>query len=185
MTHFAVELARSVLANELHLALVTAPPIGTKLTAVPFAESQMYAVLPNGHAAASGERVRLQDLAGDDWILFPRSVNAVIYDAIAETAAKEGIPARQTHEIITIQEAFYLVSERAGVAILPRPSATEFRADGVVVLPLADPCLSFGACLIMRRDDDSKLVNEFARAFLRKHVRNLGTGRQMELPLSA
>jgi len=185
LTHFAMELTRSVLANELHLALVTAPPIDTKLTAVPFAESQMYAILPDGHAAASSEYVKLQDLASDDWILFPRSVNAVIYDAIADTAAKEGIAARQTHEIITIHEAFYLVSERAGVAILPKPVGMGLCTDGLVALPLADPSLSFGSCLIMRRDDDSKLVNEFARAFLRKHVRNLGTGRQMELPLSA
>jgi len=31
----------------------------------------------------------------------------------------------------------------------------------------------------MRRDDDSKLVNQFARAFLRKYVRKLGSSRQM------
>jgi hypothetical protein len=30
--------------------------------------------------------------------------------------------------------------------------------------PLCDPSLSFKTCLIMRRDDDSRIVNEFARA---------------------
>lgn len=44
---------------------------------------------------------------------------------------------------------------------------------------------SFETCLIMRRDDDSKLINEFARAFLRKYVQKLRCGRQMQLPLSA
>ena len=185
MTHFAIELVRSVLSNELHLALVTAPPFDGKLTTVPYAETQLCAVLPEAHQAGHNEQVRLRDLSNDDWILFPRSVNAAIYDGITETAAKEGIPTRQAHEIITAQEAFYLVSEGAGVAILPKPSVIGLEAGGVVVVPLFDSSLSFETSLIMRRDDDSKLVNDFARTFLRKYVRNFGPGRQMQLPLSA
>jgi len=185
MTHFAIELVRSVLSNELHLALVTAPPFDGKLTTVPYAETQLCAVLPEAHQAGHNEQVRLRDLSSDDWILFPRSVNAAIYDGITETAAKEGIPTRQAHEIITAQEAFYLVSEGAGVAILPKPSGIGLEAGGVVVVPLFDSSLSFETSLIMRRDDDSKLVNDFARTFLRKYVRNFGPGRQMQLPLSA
>ena len=109
----------------------------------------------------------------------------MVHDVITETAAREGIPVRQAHEIITAQQAFHLVSERAGVAILPTPSVLELRAEGIIVRPLSDPSFSFETCLIVRRDDDSRIVNEFARAFLRKYVRNLGLGRQMELPLSA
>lgn len=109
----------------------------------------------------------------------------MIYDAITETATREGVPVRRAHEILMAEQAFHLVSERAGVAILPKPSALALRAEGVAVLPLSDPSLSFETSLIMRCDDDSKLVNEFARAFLRKYVRKLGASRQMELPLSA
>jgi len=185
MTHFAMELVRSVLASELHMALLTAPPIDSKLTAVPFTESQLYAVLPQGHPAANSSQVRLLDLAGDEWIVFPRSANATIYDAIEETARKDGIPSRQAHEIITAQQAFHLVSERAGTAILPKPSAFGLHLDGVTVLPISDPSLFFETCLIMRQDDDSKLVNEFARSFLRKCMSQKRAGRQMELPLSA
>ena len=184
-THFTLELVRSVLASELHIALDTAPPVDGKLTVVPFAETQLCAVLPETHLAAHQQQVKLEDLAGDEWILFPRCVNAAVYDGITETAAKAGISTRQAHEIITAQQAFYLVSERAGVAILPKPTELGLRAEGVVVRPLCNPSLSFDTCLIMRRDDDSRMVNEFARAFLRRHSRKLGSGRQMELPLSA
>lgn len=116
---------------------------------VHFAGSELYAVLPEEHPAASSGRVRLRDFASDEWILFPRGVNAVIYDTIAETARKEGIPTRQAHEIITAQQAFHLVSEHAGAAILPKPSALGLRAEGVVALPLADSSLSFQTCLII------------------------------------
>jgi DNA-binding transcriptional LysR family regulator len=185
ITHFAMELVRGVLATELHMALVTAPPFDGKLTTVPYAETQLCVVLPEAHPAAHNEQARLRDISSDEWILFPRSVNTEIYDRITETAANEGIPTRQAHEIMTAQEAFYLVSEGAGVAILPKPSAIGVRASGVVVVPLFETSLSFETSLIMRRDDDSKLVNSFARMFLRKYARKIGSGRQMELPLSA
>ena len=165
--------------------LVTAPPTDAKLTAVPFAETRLCAVFSDGHAAAPKEHVTLEDFANDEWILLPRNVNATIHDTILETAARTGIPFRQAHGVINAEQAFYLVSERAGVAILPRPSTLGTPAGAVVVRPLSDPALSFETCLIMRRDDDSKLVNQYARAFLRKYARKLGSGRQMELPLSA
>jgi len=184
-TLFAAELVRSVLANELHIALVTAPSTDAKLTLVPFAETRLCAVFSDGHAAAPKEQVTLEDFANDEWILLSRNVNTVIHDTILETAARTGIPFRQAHGVINAEQAFYLVSERAGVAILPRPGTLGAPAGGVVVRPLSDPALSFETCLIMRRDDDSKFVNQFARAFLRKYVRKPGSSRQMDLPLSA
>jgi DNA-binding transcriptional LysR family regulator len=184
-TLFAMELIRSVLANELHLALVTAPPTDAKLTAVPFAETRLCAVFSDGHAAAQKEHVTLEDFVNDEWILLPQNVNTAIHNTILETAAKTGIPFRQAHGVMNAEQAFYLVSQRAGVAILPRPSTVGTPAEGVVVRTLSDPALSFETCLIMRRDDDSKLVNQYARAFLKKYVRKVGPGRQMELPLTA
>jgi DNA-binding transcriptional LysR family regulator len=184
-THFTLELVRRVLAKELHIALVTAPPAHAKLTVVPFAETQLHALLPATHSAAHQRQVKIDDLRSDEWILFPRSVNAAIYDGITETAAKTGIFTRQAHEIITTQQAFHLVSEGAGVAIWPKPGQLDLRAEGVVVRPLCHPSLLFDTCLIMRQDNDSRMVNQFARIFLRRHSRTLQSDRQMELPLSA
>src|SRR5437870_10169227 len=138
-TLFAMELVRSVLANELHMALVTAPVFDAKLTIVSFAETQLCAVIPEAHTAAHNEQLELQHLAKEEWILFPRSVNPVVHDSISETARREGIPTRQAHEIITAQQAFHLVSEGAGVAILPKPSTLGLRDAGVVVRLLSDP----------------------------------------------
>ena len=184
-TLFATELVTSVLASELHLALVTAPPSDAKLTTVAFAETRLCVVFSDTHAAAAKEQVTLEDFANDEWILLPRNVNATIHDTILEMAARAGIPFRQAHGVINAEQGFYLVSERAGVAILPMPSISGVPAPGVVVRPLCDPALSFETCLVMRRDDDSKLVNQYARAFLKRYVRKLGPSRQMDLPLSA
>ena len=66
-TLFAAELVRSVLANELYIALVTAPPTDSKLTVVPFAETRVCAVFCDAHAAAQKEQVTLEDFANDEW----------------------------------------------------------------------------------------------------------------------
>lgn len=184
-TQFAMELLRSVLSGELNLALVTAPPEDGQITAVPFSETPLCAVIPETHAAAHKDRLNLRDLSNDDWILFARHVNPLIYDAIMDTAKQEAIAPKEAHDIITGQQAIHLVCEHAGVAILPRPIALGIDDEGVVVKPLADKSLSFGASLVMRRDDDSRIVNEFARAFLRRYAPKRILATQMELYLSA
>ena len=69
-TQFAMESVHSVLVGEVNLALVTAPPQDAQITAVPFAPAPLYAALPGNHPAAHKERLVLQDLAKDEWILF-------------------------------------------------------------------------------------------------------------------
>jgi DNA-binding transcriptional LysR family regulator len=127
----------------------------------------------------------LQDLAMDEWILFSRRVHPVVHDAIMEAARREGIAPRRAHDIITPQEAIHLVSEHVGVAILTKPTALGCRADGVVVKPLSDESLCFNTCVIMRKDDDSRLANEFARTFLRRYAYQRRPPKPIELPLSA
>ena len=184
-SQFSSELVRSVMAGELNLALVTAPPEDSQITVVPFAVTPLYVVLPQTHAAAQKEHIVLQDLATDEWILLARKVHPVIHDAIMEAARSEGFSPKHTHDMITDQQAIHLVSEHVGVAILTRPTAVCFCVEGVVVKPLSDTSLCFETCVIMRADNDSRLANEFARSFLRKCERQGLPPKQMELSLSA
>jgi DNA-binding transcriptional LysR family regulator len=74
MGQFPVELVRSVIVGELNFALVTAPLLNADITAVPFAQAPLYAVLPESHPAINinEETLGLQDLVNDEWILFPK-----------------------------------------------------------------------------------------------------------------
>jgi DNA-binding transcriptional LysR family regulator len=185
ISQFSIELVRSVLAGELNLALVTAPPEDPQITAARFALTPLYAALPETHTAAQKEEIALQDLAKDEWILFARRVHPIVHDAIMETARREGIAAKHAHEIITAEHAVHLVSEHVGVAILTKPTALGFRGEGVVVKPLSDASLCFQTCVIMRTDDDSRLANEFARSFLRRYAPQRLPPKPVELSLSA
>lgn len=170
ISQFSYDLLRSVLAGELNLAIVTAPPEDSQITAVPFTLTPLYVVLPENHAAALKEQVALQDLAKDEWIFFARRFHPAIYDAILAAAQREGIVPKHAHDVIALQEAIHLVSERVGVAILTKPAALSFHVEGLVVKPLSDTSLCFETCVIMRADDDSRLVNEFVRSFLRRYT---------------
>lgn len=185
ISQFSMELVRSVIDGQLNLALVTAPPEHPQITAVPFAQMPLYAVLPHTHAAAQKESIELRDLSDDEWILWGRQVHPVVHDAIMDAARRSGIVSKHAHDVITAQQAVHLVTEHAGVAILTRPTALALRAEGVVARPLSDASLCFQTCLIMRADDESQLENQFALCFLRKCTPQPSVPIQMELPLSA
>jgi DNA-binding transcriptional LysR family regulator len=185
ISEFSSELIRSVMAGELNLALVTAPPENSQITAVAFAQSPLCVALPLTHAAAEKKSIALQDVARDEWILFARRVHPVVYDAIQDAAMREGIAPKRAHDILTAQQAVHLVSEHVGVAILAQPTAAGFSANGVVVKPISDTSLCFETCVIMRADDNSRLANEFVRSFLRKYAPQRLQPKQMELWLSA
>ena len=185
VTQFAMESIQSILEGELNLALVMAPPQHAQITAVPFAPAPLYAALSEAHPAAHKERLALRDLARDEWILFARRVHPIVYEAIMDAAQRESIIPKYAHDIITEQQAVELVSEHVGVAILTKPATRSLHADGVVVKPLCDTSLWFETSVIMRAGDDSRVVNEFVRSFLRKHAPHRRPPEQMESSLSA
>jgi DNA-binding transcriptional LysR family regulator len=169
----------------LNLALVTAPPESSRITAAAFAQTRLYAALPQAHAAAQKQAVAFQDLAKDEWILFSRRTHPVLRDAIMDTAQRRGIAPKHAHDVLTAQEAIHLVSQNVGVAIVTKPASVGLSAEGVVIRPLSDPSLCFETCLIMRADDDSRLANDFGRSFLRTYVPQPLPPKQMEFWLSA
>jgi isocitrate dehydrogenase kinase/phosphatase len=78
---------------------------------------------------------------------------------------------KDVHDVLTAQEAFYLVVQRVGVAILTKPTMTDTRAKmDVIVKPLADTALSFETCLVLRAHEESRFVNEFVRSYLPKYA---------------
>jgi DNA-binding transcriptional LysR family regulator len=136
---------------------------------VPFAPAPLYAVLPENHPAAHKELLVLQDLAKDEWILFPKRFDPIVFEAIMDAAQRASIAPKHAHDAIAPQQAVDLVLEHVGVAILTQPTAPGFHPDGVVVKLLSDSSLCFKTCVILRADNTSRLVEEYVRMFLRKY----------------
>jgi DNA-binding transcriptional LysR family regulator len=184
MGHFPIELVRSVAVGEFNFALVTAPLLNADIIAVPFAQAPLYAALPDNHPAVKNETLELQDLANDEWILFPKRLHPIIHDAIMAVARRDGIRPKCTHDAVTAEQAVHLVSEQVGVGIVTKPTLFESQMKNVVLKPFSDKSLHFETCVIMRKGDDSKLTNQFVRSFLRTTAA-AQAAIQMELSLSA
>jgi hypothetical protein len=102
-----------------------------------------------------------------------------------EAARRDGIAPKCVHAAVTAEQAVQLVSEQIGVGIISKPHPLALRAKGVVLKPFTDKSLRFETCVVMRKDDDSRLTNQFARSFLRTFTLPAKSGSQMELSLSA
>jgi DNA-binding transcriptional LysR family regulator len=181
---FVPELVGSILTSALDLALITAPPADEQITAVTFSRGPLYAVLPERHPAARKRHLRLKDLADDSWVMFQQRVNPVAHDAIMSLAEREAIRPKDVHDVLAPQEAVDSVVDDLGVAFLPKAAALRYRTAGVIVQPLWDQSLWFDTCLVMGADNDSRMTNEFARAFLRNFGSLHATPVQLELPIA-
>lgn len=122
-------------------------------------------------------------LAKDHWILFGKQANPLAYEAIMQLAESEAINPKDPHHAIVAHEAIQLVSEQMGVAFLTKASALRIHVQGMVFRPLSDESLWFETCVVMRAEARSRLVNEFARSFLRRYQPS--PPKQLSLAISA
>lgn len=180
-SRFAMDLARGVISGELDLAIVTAPPNDPKITAAMFARSPLYVVLPENHRAARKESLKLQDLNKDVWGLFTTQANPLAHDAIMHLARKEQIVPNEIHEVLSTSDAFYVVTELGGVSFVSKATALNTQIDGIVFKPLFDESLWFDTCLVMKAEENSRVVNQFGREFLKKYSLRHPSATQMAL----
>jgi len=122
----------------------------------------------------------------DEWILFAKRVHPLLDEGVMEAAQREStIPKHHPHDVMAPQQAADLAADHVGIAILTRPTAAGFHADGVVVKPLSDASLCFETCVIMRTDNGSRQVNEDVRMFLRRYSSQHLAPKLVKLSMSA
>jgi len=112
-------------ADEVDLALTSAPPIDPQLQFTALLTDRMVAVLPNGHPLAEAKIVRLADLLASPMVLMDRdsSVRRIVDAACASI----GRMAEPSFEAAYMSTAIGLVRAGLGATLLPS-SAAELRA---------------------------------------------------------
>jgi DNA-binding transcriptional LysR family regulator len=125
----------------------------------------------------------LDEVGRDPWILFNRRIHPLVYDALLQCGKNRGVVPKDLHHIVTAQEAVHLVKAHAGVAFMSRAVALNNEQAGVVMKPIAEESLVIKTYLALRADEPSRMVNEFARAFLRKCAPQSPAEAQLRLPI--
>ena len=95
-------------------------------------------VLPAGHRLAQRTTLAVEDLAGERFVIVPRSQAAALHDSIVQRCQAAGFDPIIGLEVYLQQTIVNLVAEDLGVAFVPA-SMQRARIEGAVFRPVADP----------------------------------------------
>ncbi len=150
------------------MAIATEPPESPLLTTVKVSESPFYVAMSKTDKLASHPSVTLEALADRCWVMFERRLHPPLYDDVLHLAERKGVVPKRIRHITAPEEAFPQLAGGECVALVVKAGALLLSRNGVTVRPLAAPELTLKTYLASRADDDSKLLSEFVRAFMRK-----------------
>lgn len=114
---------------------LTRPPLVDDLAVEVVLSEPVAAVLPAGHPLADAESLELVDLAGEPWVLTPRSSWEPWHRKYDQDFAEAGFAPRVVQRGSSVQSLLALVAAGVGVTRLPL-SARTLRDTGVAFVPL-------------------------------------------------
>jgi DNA-binding transcriptional LysR family regulator len=177
-SQYSCDLVHELLAGGLDLAIVHEPPESPLLTTVKVAEAPFYIAMSEQDPLAGHTSVTLDAMAGRCWILFERRLHPPVYDAIQKLAEQRQIAPAKIQHITDPEEAFPFLLDGSCIAFVVKAGALRIAHNGVTVRPLAEERLSLKTYLASRADNESRVLSELVRAFMRKTADNI-TVRQL------
>jgi DNA-binding transcriptional LysR family regulator len=124
------ELVTLVSEHRLDLGIVWLPVAKGGLTSRPLGTTNLVAVLPPRHHAATTNPLPLSRLADDEWVSFPPGNPARRW--IENSCARVGFAPNVRFDVQTLNEAKAMVQAGVGVTLLPEPSVRLEAESGVI-----------------------------------------------------
>jgi DNA-binding transcriptional LysR family regulator len=87
------------------------------VTARPLRDERLIAILPVDHPLASGDRVKLVDLAEEPFVMFPRRLEPVVFDNYIQACVGAGFTLRLEHEVSDAQTQALAIAAGLGVGL--------------------------------------------------------------------
>jgi DNA-binding transcriptional LysR family regulator len=117
--------------------------------------------LPKHHALARRESLRLAELRGEAFILFPREARPSYADLVLDACAKAGFAPAVAQQTQEVQTAVSLVAAGLGVTLVPE-SVRSLRRENVVYKTIGAPAAPVSELsAVYRRDDRSAVLGGF------------------------
>ena len=129
---------RALRSGELQVAFLRLPIFDSALKIEVIAREPLIVAMPECNKLASRRRVRLQALANETYIMFPREMNPGHYDFLLDVCKNAGFAARIAPEADNTYTSLALVSAGLGVSLVPA-SARQLGWKGVVFKDLEPP----------------------------------------------
>jgi DNA-binding transcriptional LysR family regulator len=170
-------LIDAVRERKLDVAIVGSnlPSTAGRLTFTELFVEPLVAVLPAGHPLATGDAVRLEDLASLPFIDFPPG-----YGLRHETdRGFAGVPRRVTFEVTRVDEVIHFVRRDLGVALLPESVAASRVGDDrtLVLRPVAETQLYRQVNLVAPAEPLRSAASQAFIGCVGDHINRGSTGR--------
>jgi DNA-binding transcriptional LysR family regulator len=120
----------ALLAGRIDLGLLRPPVDEDALRLQVLRSDRLIVALPDGHRLAARERLRLKDLAGEDFVIHAGRGRSVMHDTVLARCREAGFEPRIRHEVAETSTLVTFVAAGLGIAVVPAPVA-ELLVPGV------------------------------------------------------
>lgn len=167
VSRFSQELVHEVLEGTLDLAIVNEPSQSATLTQLKVDETPFYIAMSKLDDLAAHKHLRFDHLDSRKLVLFERRLHPVLYDLFFARLQQSGAQPGLTEHVTAPEEAFPFILNKA-IAVVVKAGALLLARSGVTVRPLSDPKFTLRTFMVSRADNDSRIVSELARSFIKK-----------------
>lgn len=130
-------VVRDVLNGTVELGVIAFPEPRRGLTIAAMPDNRLVLIAPPDHKFASRKKVKIQDLNGQDFVLFERDVPT--RKATDKILKDHGVEVRKVAEFDNIETIKRAVEVGFGLAIVPQPAVTDDAHSGrLSVIDLAE-----------------------------------------------
>jgi DNA-binding transcriptional LysR family regulator len=171
------EQVTALLDRRIDIGLVPGPVQIEDIDSEVFVSSPLVAVFPHGHALASRSSVRLEDLTGEAFVLFPSSIQSRLLEIIIATCAGAGFVPDVAQEANHLHTVLALVDAGVGVTLAP-PWVAHARALDIVFVPVENHTPTYDLVFVRRHDSTNiALKRLWTAATTKQCVRTCGLDR--------
>lgn len=167
------EIIASVLSGKWDCGFIVSPATTEGLVGVPVYQEPFGFVLANDHPLARKRKIRIGDLHDVPLLLPAQERNTGFRAWFMERCAMDGVKPKVAQEVGNPHEGWFLASQHAGVALMPKSASRNLRKGTTVFRPFAEDDLYAEIDLVFRDGPQPASLALFVEAVLRMRERLL------------
>jgi DNA-binding transcriptional LysR family regulator len=146
--------------GDLDIGFVREPPPDDEIETETVMEEQLILALSKRNPLASRKRLRLADVANEDFVLFPRDLAPGLHAHVLAVCAEAGVHPRIVQTSRELYTTVSLVEAGLGVTIIPA-SVRQMGWRGVKYYPITSPSATTRIAAAWRADNPSPIIPAF------------------------
>jgi DNA-binding transcriptional LysR family regulator len=146
--------------SEIQLAVLRPTRAGAQVAFHEIGSEGLLVALPAEHRLAELDKVPVEELEHEGWVLFPRILSPGLHDHLVGICRKAGFVPRVVQEAQEGHTIVGLVGAGVGISLVAE-SMSHLGATGVVYRPLQVPVTRLPMCVAWRRDERARVVHSF------------------------